>query len=625
MCGIAGMSSTAAAVSRTLLVTMRDTMAHRGPDGAGVWISDDGAVGLAHRRLAIVDLSPRGHQPMSSSQGRCHIVFNGEIYNHCELRRRLETLGCRFAGSSDTEVLLESYRVWGPDCLQYLNGMFAFCLYDQPRQTLFLARDRAGEKPLFYCAHRRLFAFASELKALMANPTFPRELDLEAAGFYLAYGFIPGSRCILRHFQKLAPAHAMTYGVKDGRISIWRYWTLPERNGRQETSPDETCTDELESLLQDSVRRQLRADVPVGILLSGGIDSSLVTALASRVAAAPLKTFTVAFPGHASYDEGPHARLVARHFGTAHTEIVAEPATVELLPRLAAQYDEPIADSSMVPTYLVSRAIREHATVALGGDGGDELFGGYPQHRWIQRLDAVARYVPAGVGGWIGRCARKLLPVGATGRNYLAAVSASTPCRISCAGRLFDLETRAALLRPLAGAGALLLASPEEYKAAAAACGRTPLQQATIADFIIYLPEDILVKVDRASMLASLEVRAPWLDYRLIEFAFGRTPDGLRATARKGKILPRLLARRLLPRELDLSRKQGFSLPLSSWFRGQWGRFCNDVLWDPDQTVFDKQVIRTLVENQRRGYSNTSRLFALVMFELWRRRYRICI
>jgi asparagine synthase (glutamine-hydrolysing) len=612
-------------VSKALLVSMRDTMIHRGPDDAGSWISPDGRVGLAQRRLAIVDLTPSGHQPMADFDQCCHIVFNGEIYNHRELRKQLQARGSRFVSTSDTEVILEAYRTWGTDCVQYLNGMFAFCLYDEREQRLFWARDRAGEKPLFYYHRNGFFAFGSELKSLMANPECPRELDTEATNFYLAYGYVPGSMCILKGLEKLAPGHAMTYDIRLGRKRIWQYWTLPEPPEQGSPRSTEGFIEELEALLLDSVRRQLQADVPVGILLSGGIDSSLVTALATRVNGNPVKTFTVTFPAYPSYNEGPYAQLVARHFETEHTEVTAEPTSIELLPQLAAQFDEPIADSSMVPTYLVSRAIREHAKVALGGDGGDELFGGYPQHRALQRLDRIARYLPGSFIRRLSEHALRMVPVGTKGRNYLAALSYTPAWRVAYVGRLFDVDTRRALLRPLAGSGVYPGSSPEEYRALLAAIGRTTLQQSTIADFATYLSEDILVKVDRASMLRSLEVRAPWLDYRLIEFAFGRVPDHLRATTKKTKILPRLLAQRLLPAELDLKRKHGFSLPLSSWFRGDWGHFLQEVLTDRDQILFNKQTVSNLFKAQSRGLANTERLFSLAILALWRRHYRVAV
>lgn len=623
MCGIVGFAAQFPMTDPHRLSAMCDSLRHRGPDDAGVWWSPDKQVGLAQRRLAIIDLSPGGHQPMSDSTDQLWITFNGEIYNYQDLRGELEARGHRFRSASDTEVILEAYRAWGLDCLSHLNGMFAFGLYDCAARRLFLARDRAGEKPLFYWHTAGKLVFASELKALMTDRALPRQLELSALDYYLAYGYVPGEMCILKGVHKLAAAHAITYDLCSDDAHIWRYWQLPEPAPRVGTSTDDLSA-ELEHLLEDAVRRQLVADVPVGILLSGGIDSSLVTAMAARVSPRPVKTFTISFPNHSAYDEGPHARLIAQHFGTQHTELAAEPATVELLPQLARQFDEPMADSSMVPTYLVSRLIRQHATVALGGDGGDELFGGYLHYSWIQQQERMRRFAPAPLRRGLSAVAHAL-PLGLRGRNYLIGFSTDLPRSIAHVNLYFDEGSRRGLLSPVYRNGARAGASPETYKVNLCSRRRTPLQQATTMDFMTYLADDILVKVDRASMLTSLEVRAPWLDYRIIEFAFGRVPDALRATARERKILPRHLAQRLLPDTFDLKRKQGFSLPLSAWFKGEWGAYMVAVLREADRDLFNPSMIQRLIAGQQRGYGNMQRLFALTMFELWRREYRVSL
>jgi len=621
MCGIVGLASRSPVVRRDLLVTMRDTLRHRGPDDAGEWWLPDGRVGFAHRRLAVVDLSPGGHQPMQSSSGRLCITFNGEIYNHRDVRRTLESCGHRFRTASDTEVILEAYSEWGVDCLSRLNGAFAFGLYDYVTRQLFLARDRAGEKPLFYSHTPGRLVFASELKALMADPSFPRALDLAALEHYLAYGYVPGEMCILKGVRKLGQGQAMTYDLETDALHPWRYWQLPEPSPSS-ASADELA-EELEALLEGAVRRQLAVDVPVGILLSGGVDSSLVTAMAARVSPGPVRTFTISFPGHGVYDEAPYARLVAEHFGTQHTELVAEPSAVELLPELARQYDEPMADSSMVPTYLISRLVRQHTTVALGGDGGDELFGGYPHYSWILRQEHARRFIPrplrrlAGMARW--------LPPGLKGRNHLIGLTADLAYSIAHINMYFDGFTRHRLLAPVGIGRGGQDVSPETYKAGLCLPGHTLLQQATRADFQTTMVDAYLVKMDRASMLASLEVHAPWLDHQIIEFAFGRVPDMLRATDAERKILPRCLAQRLLPAALDLKRKQGLSMPLAVWFKGRWGSFVESVLCEADPGLFDQRTIRSLIVGQRRGYANTQRLFALAMFELWRREYGITL
>ena len=620
MCGIVGVASTTPLDSADALDRARDRIAHRGPDDVGRWWSRDGQVGLGHRRLAIIDLSPGGHQPMADATGALHIVFNGEIYNFRDVRRRLEARGHAFRSQSDTEVILEAYRAWGTECLEQLNGMFAFAIHDADRATVFVARDRAGEKPLYYRHANGSLAFGSELKGLMELPGFPRELDLDALNFYLAYGYVPGGRSILAGVAKLPAAHAMVYDCRTGHLRVWRYWDLPAPFTGPARSLDELA-DELDRLLADAVRRQLVADVPVGILLSGGLDSSLVTAMAARASTGPIKTFTVSFPGHGGYDEGPYARLVAQRFATEHHELVAEPATVELLPELARQYDEPIGDQSMVPTFLVSRLIRQSATVALGGDGGDELFGGYAAYSWALRQQRIRAYVPAPVRRTVSRGAAPL-PVGFRGRTYLLSLELDTAMALAHTNLFFDHRTRQALAPALQVSD---IQAPEQFRICCASRGGSIIDQLTAADFRSYLPDDILVKVDRASMLTSLEVRAPFLDHRIISFAFGQVPGQYRATPAARKILLRHLGRRLLPANLDLKRKQGFVLPLSAWFRGEWGAFLQDVLEQADPAIFDRKIIRGLLTRQRQGFSNAQRLFLLAMFELWRREYRIAL
>ena len=607
-------------VDQELLIRQRDTMCHRGPDDAGAWVSGDGHVGMAHRRLAIIDLSAGGHQPMSDGTGELEIVLNGEIYNYRELREILRGRGHRFRTESDTEVILEAFREWGSECLEYLDGMFAFALYDHRRRRVFLARDRAGEKPLFYRHADGRFVFASELKALLRDPSMPRTMDPEALDHYLAYGYVPASLCILAGYRKLPPAHAMEYDVDSDSIKLWRYWSLPEAPTGEPAEMEE-LVGELDVLLEDAVRRQMVADVPVGVLLSGGLDSSLVTAMAARASSSPVKTFTVSFPGHGKLDEARYARLVATHFGTEHSNLIAEPATVSLLPELARQYDEPIGDSSMVPTYLVSKLVREQCRVALGGDGGDELFGGYSQYSWLLRQQQVHDRMPALARNALARLARRL-PVGVKGRSYLMALGAKPGDRYSYANLYFDAATRTRLAPVLRG---LDTQSPEATRGMLSLANASALQRMTTADFSSYLPDDILVKVDRASMLASLEVRAPFLDHRIISFAFGRLPDSYRTTAAARKVLLRRLGARVLPAALDLNRKQGFALPLASWFKGEWGTFVEKVLNDSPPEFLDQSTISRLIRGQRNGLSNAQRLFSLAMLELWRREYNIQI
>jgi asparagine synthase (glutamine-hydrolysing) len=619
MCGIAGIATVDGQIDLALLNRMRDELRHRGPDDCGSWRSPDGRVGLAQRRLSIIDLSEGGHQPKLDAEGRSAITFNGEIYNYRALRIELEARGRRFASASDTEVLLAAYLEWGTGCLERLNGMFAFAIHDGPARRLFLARDRAGEKPLYWRCESGRLAFASELKGLMVDPTLDRRLDREALEHYLAYGYVPGDLCILAGVKKLAPAHALTFDLVDGRARTFRYWDLPRPPAEAGPGRAREREEELEWLLEDAVRLRLVSDVPVGILLSGGIDSSLVTAMAAR-SMPNVRTFTVAFPG-SGVDEAAFAEQVAHHFGTQHVTIAAEPAGAGLLEGLARQFDEPLADSSLIPTWLVSKAVREHATVALGGDGGDELFGGYRHHSLVQSQERLRRLVPAAGRAAASRVIERLVPLGMRGRSW--ALSALPDLEHSLAqARFFEPTARARLLAPLGPSKEPL---PEVQVAALVSAAHSPLQQATRADFLRYLPDDILAKVDRASMLTSLEVRAPLLDPRLIEFAFGCLPDALRATEHDNKILPRRLAARLLPAGLAARPKQGFSIPIRAWYSGSWGARLREIVEAADPALFDRGYLSRFLASTKWRPSNESRVFALAIFELWRREYHVRI
>jgi asparagine synthase (glutamine-hydrolysing) len=618
MCGIVGIVSNNPQAQRAWLAIGRDAMTHRGPDDAGEWWSGDGRVGLAQRRLAIIDLSPAGHQPMHDASGTLSIVFNGEIYNFADLRKELNAKGHGFRSHSDTEVILAAYREWGTDCLSRFNGMFAFALFDARQQTVFIARDRAGEKPLFYHQANGVLRFASELKALLADPSLTRRIDPEALDCYLAMGYVPGDRCMLQGFHKLPPAHALLFDLQTGQAKIWRYWQLPELASAQGTLEESALLDELEALLEDAVRRQMVADVPVGVLLSGGVDSSLITAMAVR-ASSQVQTFTIGFPGHGMLDETEHARLIARHFGTRHTELMAADATANLLPRLARQFDEPMVDSSMIPTFLVSQLVRQHCTVALGGDGGDELFGGYGHYSRLQWMQKNLGAIPLSLRNGIALAAEKLLPVGIKGRNWLQGLGGDLKKGLPLMASCFDATTRGCLLAAQSG----WYAQAEDVLRSRVPLHPDLLQRATRMDFPNYLAEDILVKVDRASMLNSLELRAPFLDYRVIEFAFGKVPSHLKATAQDKKILLKRLTARVLPPEFDRQRKQGFSIPLGEWLKGgAFKALFNEVLRDPECS-FDAGTVDGLLRGQDRGRSNSERLFALVLFELWRREYGV--
>ena len=622
MCGIAGIVQLGhgAPITHEPLLRMRETLRHRGPDDTGVWLDPHGRVGLAHCRLSILDLSAAGHQPMQDAAGGIWITYNGEIYNFMEVRKDLEQRGHCFASNSDTEVLLAAYREWREDCLEHLNGMFAFALFDAPAGRLFLARDRIGKKPLYYTLpNGRRFLFASEPKALLQDAAVSREIDLRGLNFFLAYGYIPGDLSIFQSVHKLPPAHAMTVDLASGNLRSWRYWELPEA-AREEGDP-ETLLGELQDLLEDAVRLRLRSDVPLGVFLSGGLDSSLIVALTSRLASCPVETFTIGFE-EAVQDERGYAEIVARHFGTQHHELVIKPDVLHMLPELVQHVDEPFADPSLLPTYYVCRETRKSVTVALAGDGGDDLFGGYRRYLATQRDAQTIARLPAPMRR-LAATASQVLPRGSKVRRYVQRLRDDATTPFLAWRLLFDLEARCRLLRPdLVEALGEALDEPEtRLRASFEQAARYDfVNRMLAADFHCYLPDDILVKVDRASMLVSLEVRAPLLDYRVAEFAFSRVPGRLKV-GRGGKILLQQLGRRLLPPALSLNRKAGFGIPLRAWL----GHDSNGLMHGVSAALagwLNPGPTEGVVRSVGRGLaSRDRRAFALLVLDLWRQAY----
>lgn len=622
MCGIAGQIRFASRVDHALLHRQGDVLAHRGPDSFGFWTSPDGRVGFAHRRLAIVDLSPGGHQPMfEHADGTGAVVtFNGELYNFRPLREKLRGLGFSFRSGSDTEVLLAAWRQWGVDCVREFEGMYVFALYDAAAGTVFFARDRAGEKPLYYRLTRDGITFASEVKALLVDDTMPRHVRAAGLNEYLAYGYITGDATMWQGVRRVPPAGRMLVDLATGTVRGDRHWSLPTHLASDASHDADVLADELHALLRESVRGQLMADVPVGVLLSGGVDSSIVAAVAAEVSERTPRTYTARFEGHEGFDEGPYARLVADHLGTEHVEMPTPPASPEVLHRLVGTFDDPLADSSMIPTYLVSQEIRKHATVAIGGDGGDELFGGYKRHAWFVRQEQLRRRLPGAV--WrAARAAHGLLPPGTRGRGILNAMASGAAEEVNYAGLIFRDDERMELSPVFAGRPRHWLRTPESSRTQLQPPG-SALRRATALDFGTYMVDDVLVKVDRASMLTSLEVRAPLLDSRIIEFAYGRVPDAFRATERARKVLLRRLGARLLPPALDLTRKQGFSVPMEAWFTGEWAPLLDAAATRPSLLLAPK-VLPGLQQRLARGEPLGDRLFSLLFLSLWEQRFGV--
>lgn len=620
MCGIIGIVHKKLNVKEQCLIEGRDSMIHRGPDSSGIWISEDKKIGFGHRRLSIIDLSDSGHQPMVSSNQNLVITFNGEIYNYIQLREQLYSLGHKFISDSDTEVLLKSYEEWGESCIEKINGMFAFAIYDKKNSKIFLARDRAGEKPLFYSINNDSFCFSSELKGLIKIDTSIKKIDKDSLNLYLSSGYIAGNKSIYENVSKLPPASALKYDIKTGKKNVWTYWKPVFNNIKTKVNlskeTENQLINELDSLLEDAVKRQMVADVPIGVLLSGGVDSSLITALAARNFS-NVNTYTVAFEGHAEHDESQHARLISNHFKTNHTEINAASINPEILNDLAYQYDEPIIDSSMIPTFLVSKLVKQHCTVALGGDGGDELFGGYKHYSRLMWTEKNLGFIPLQMRIPIAIIAN-YLPSGFKGKNWLQALSTNYSSDLPLIGSHFDYTLRKKLL------GDKCSNYAETFMKSRIPLIHDFLARVTQMDFENYMVEDILVKVDRASMLNSLELRAPFLDKCVIEFAFNKVPSSLKANQHDRKIILKKLTERILPESFDKQRKQGFSVPLADWLKkGIWRDFAENILYD--ESIFNEPVIKSLFNGLDKGRNNSERLFGLIMFELWRKKFNAFI
>jgi asparagine synthase (glutamine-hydrolysing) len=548
---------------------------------------------------------------MTEKGDRYVIVFNGEVYNHIELRLELESLGHVFTGHSDTEVVLKAYIQWGAACLKRFNGMFAFAIFDKGSDgrppKIFLARDRAGKKPLYYKHDNKGFWFASELKSFAKGHT----IDLQALNYYLAFGYIPDDRCIAKGFRKLRPAHAAEMDLSDNSFRTWSYWSLPGNRPDDRASGEDIANYSL-SLLEDSVRLRLRSDVPVGIFLSGGLDSSLVTAVAAKVSSNPVKTFTISVPGP-RFDEAPHAKKIADYFGTEHHVLPLEKPSLNMLDDFVPFIDEPLADSSVLPTFLVSRLTADHVKVALGGDGGDELFGGYLHYQSVMYDQAILGWAPHSFFRAVAYITSKL-PAGVPGRNRISSLRGGPLQSMAWGGPYFDVTLRKRLLQTeVMNALGNDISAPERSILTLLSQGIDPIDNITRSDFKGLLPDDYLVKVDRSSMAVSLEVRSPFLDYRLVEFCFEKIPSTWKLNKDERRRIQNIMARKILPDNYDLERKQGFSVPMDEWLRA----FIPSSLKKSSLNgVLSQEYVDSLIKGLQKGRTNGARLFALMMLEL---------
>jgi asparagine synthase (glutamine-hydrolysing) len=595
---------------------MCEVIRHRGPDDEGLWTTE--GVSLGMRRLSIIDLST-GHQPIFNEDRTVWTVFNGEIYNFQELRDELAAAGHRFYTATDTEVIVHAYEEWGENALARFRGMFGLALWDERMKMLLLARDRMGIKPLYYTEAGGRLYFGSEIKSLLCAPDVPRELDLDALDHYLSFLYTPRDGSIFQGIRKLPPGHLLIW--RHGRATIRPYW---QANAEETFAGSEAeAVAELRAVLTDAVRSHLVSDVPLGAFLSGGLDSSLVVGLMSQASGARVKTFSIGFDEPA-FDELPHARRVAEHFGTDHHEFVVKPDGVAILDRLISHFDEPLADPSAIPTWYVSEMARRHVTVVLSGDGGDELFGGYQRYLPHPRVVQFDRYSPR-VLRRVAAVAAAGLPAGLRARNFLRHVSRDDPGRYVDSIRFFSADDKSALLsadlrRRLTGSDAETVLARHF-----APYAHLPWpSQMMHFDADTYLPEDVLVKVDRMSMAHSIESRVPLLDNAVVALA-SSLPSSYKLKDGRHKHILKELAATLLPRDLVERRKQGFSVPLGVWFRGGMRELFADTLLSShslSRGYFQTSFLRRLVEEHVSGQrDHTWRLWQLVIFERWHAQY----
>ena len=607
MCGICGVVDQRGQTEAGLLEKMRDTMVHRGPDDAGLYISPDRRVGLAHRRLSIIDLSQAGRQPMANEDETVWVSFNGEIYNFLELRHELLRRGHHFTSNADTEVIVHLYEEIGEDFILELDGQFAIALWDQERAKLLLARDHFGKKPLYYRRTANGIAFASEIKSLLADPGCPRQVDEDALFDYLTFQYVPHPTTIFQGISKLPPGHLLTF--RDGEQAVRPYWSFVPSTGSI-SGPTEIPEESIRETLEEAVRRRLVADVPVGVFLSGGVDSSAIVAAMAQLQVNEINTFSVGFANE-DYDETAYAAEVAERYHTRHRRIELEPTSaLQLIPIIARQFDEPLADQAAVPTYLMCRAAREHVKVCLSGEGGDEVFAGYPRYelavRHANNFDSLARGEAR---------ARRLL------EDPLAPVPASYAQRL-CS---FDHREKARLLTP-SFFDPLVRRRKEIYPHFERHYGRDYemdyLQRLQYLDLHTYLTDNLLVKVDRASMLASLEVRAPMLDRDLVRLGVNLHP-GQKASGDLFKLALKKAMQPWLPAKVLWRPKMGFSMPLVDWFRNDLAAYTRESILDDLQTeVFVRPYVEKLLAEDWVAHPRQAlQVWTLLMYQEWRRAY----
>lgn len=635
MCGICGvLYFDNKPVDDQILKDMVRVLSHRGPDNTGIYLAHkDNAthqngwsgIGLGHTRLKVIDMSALAHQPMTNPQRSDWIVFNGEIYNYRKLKKRLEDANQKFRTESDTEVLLNLYGETGSECVTALDGMFAFAIWDNKRRRLFLANDRAGKKPIFYYHDQHMFAFASEMKALLQHPGIKPTINTAAIPSFFLRGYYPTPTTPYHNIHKLPPSHAMTIDTT-GTINTQQYWDLQYSDQRPKElvfggsrNSTQKIAGEVRDLFTEAVQKRLVADVPLGAFLSGGIDSSIVVGVMSQLLNRPVKTFSIGFAGDAAYNETSYARLVAKHFQSDHTEFIVEPQAIGLIEKLVWHHDGPFGDASAIPTYLVSQLSREHVTVVLTGDGGDEVFAGY--NRFYASL--IAEYIPKSAatiaqwllsnfraknyGSWSHKAAR-----------FFQSAALPLPLRCLKLESIFFADLPTLLNRDLRQSAT---ESSQSYIDELLGQSRaSKLSRLLFQDFRTYLLDDLLVKMDRTAMANSLEARSPFLDTKLIEYTAG-LPDYLKINRRQTKYILRRAFSAMLPKAIMERGKMGFGVPLGSWFRKEWREYTLDTLCNSralHREYLDYEYVVQLVDDHMKGRGDLGlRLWTLLTFETW--------
>jgi asparagine synthase (glutamine-hydrolysing) len=624
MCGIAGFfgpeENFDSTERRVLVKRMCDIIEHRGPDDEGFYVQ--GGVALGMRRLSIIDLVT-GHQPISNEDGSIWIVFNGEIYNFFELRDDLVARGHIFQTQTDTEAIIHLYEEMGEACVERLRGMFGFAIWDRRERKLFLARDRVGKKPLHYSLAGDTLIFGSEIKSILQHPEVAREVNIDAISDFLSFGYVPDPQTAFRGITKLPPGHTLTF--KDGRLSTRCYWDFGNQQSDESDAPQDEryYVERLRELIAESVKLRLVSDVPLGAFLSGGIDSSTIVAMMARQMDRPVKTFSIGF-SESSFDELHHARITARHFNTDHHEFVVTPDVCKIVEDIVWHHDEPFGDVSSIPTYMVSKMAREHVTVVLSGDGGDELFAGYERYL-VDQDRRVFERIPGFIRRNLMLRASRVLPRAVYGKNFLRNVSLEGDARYVDSLSYFDEDAKQELLsteirRVLGGRDSSesfrqLLTVPRSAE---------HIERLLYLDSKTYLPGDILTKVDRMSMAHSIEARVPLLDHKLIEFV-QTIPSTLKLRGRLTKHILKQAVRGLVPDQIIDRPKQGFGVPIAKWLNNELRDMLHDTLTDSrtrQRGYFNQQAVKAILDEHARGRRDNSRhLWGLLTLELWQRTF----